>query len=122
MSIPTSHDTKFARRGSAAAPFVLILLFLIAGALGIFLVIWDGQAGQKLIDTNPPAGSVEGNLAQQANWAASPIKGFIAKNRALPSNEEGAELLKALQNSPPPAFYPPTPAGSGNPTYKKTNT
>lgn len=114
------HPTKI-RRGSVQALVVLVLLFLIAGALGIFLVIWDGQAGQKAIDDNPPAGSVEGNLAQQANWAAEPIKDYIAKNKSLPSDEEGTKMVQMPRKRPPPTFYPPTPAGTGNPTYRKTN-
>lgn len=122
QSIDRAHLIKqFLRRGGAAGPVVLILLFLVAGALGIFLVIWDGQAGQAQINANPPAGSVEGNLAQQAIWAASPIKGYIAKNKGVPSDEEGAKLLDTLRKRPPPTFYPPTPAGTGNPTYRKTN-
>ena len=73
------------------------------------------------INENPPAGSVEGNMAQQALWAANPIKGYIAKNKEVPSDEEGAKLLETLKDSPPPVFFPPTPAGNGNPSYRRTN-
>ena len=109
------------RRGGAMGLVVLVLIFLIAGALGVFLVLWDGQAGQEQINKNPPAGSVEGNLALQADWAAGPVRAYIRKNKEVPSDEEGAKLLEELQERPPPTFYPPTPAGTGNPTYRKTN-
>ena len=115
---PINH---FLRRGGAKALVVLVLLFLVAGALGIFLVLWDGQAGQAQINAAPPAGSVEGNLAQQAIWVSRPVRKYIAKNKAVPSDEEGAELLKIIRETPPPIYYPPTPVGPGNPTYRKTN-
>ena len=116
-----SNSTRVQRRGNVGGLIVLVVLFVVVAAVGVFLVIWDGQAGQAQIDTDPPAGSVEGNLAQQANWASSPIREFIKKNGALPSNQEGNTLLAGLKNSPPPVFYPPTPAGTGNPTYRISN-
>lgn len=110
-------------RGGAKGPVVLILLFLIVSALGIFLVIWDGRAAESESDANPTASSVEGNLAQLAAWAAEPIKGWIATNGAVPDDAEGAKLLTAmLATKPRPDFFPPTPAApDGNPSYRKTN-
>ena len=114
-------STRLRRRGNIGGVIVLVVLFLVVAAVGVFLVIWDGRAGQAEIDSNPPAGSVEGNLAQQANWASGPIREYISKNGKVPSAEEGNKLLSALKNSPPPVFYPPTPAGTGNPSYRITN-
>lgn len=108
------------RRGNLGGLIVLVVLFVVVVAVGVFLVIWDGRAGQAEIDSNPPAGSVEGNLAQQANWASAPLRDYISKNGSLPSVEEGNQLLAGLKNSPPPVFYPPTPA-TGNPTYRISN-
>ena len=62
-----SNSTRVQRRGNVGGLIVLVVLFVVVAAVGVFLVIWDGQAGQAQIDTDPPAGSVEGNLAQQAN-------------------------------------------------------
>jgi hypothetical protein len=116
-----ASTSRFQRRGNVGGLIVLVVLFVVVAAVGVFLVIWDGQAGQAQIDADPPAGSVEGNLAQQANWASGPIRGYIKKNSKLPSVEEGNALLAGLKNSPPPVFYPPTPAGTGNPTYRISN-
>ncbi len=117
-------DRMFPRhRGGAKGPVVLVLLFVVVSALGIFLVIWDGREAESESDANPTTSSVEGNLAQLANWAAEPIKGWIATNGSAPSNEEGAKLLTAmLASKPRPDFFPPTPAApGGNPSYQKTN-
>ena len=116
-----ASTSRFQRRGNVGGLIVLVVLFVVVAAVGVFLVIWDGQAGQAQIDADPPAGSVEGNLAQQANWASGPIRDYIKKNSKLPSMEEGNALLAGLKNSPPPVFYPPTPAGTGNPTYRISN-
>ena len=116
-----ASTSRFQRRGNVGGLIVLVVLFVVVAAVGVFLVIWDGQAGQAQIDADPPAGSVEGNLAQQANWASGPIRDYIKKNSKLPSMEEGNALLAGLKNSPPPVFYPPTPAGTGNPTYRIFN-
>lgn len=125
MHVPSmkthSDSTRVKRRGNIGGLIVLVVLFVVVAAVGVFLVIWDGRAGQAQIAINPPAGSMEGNLAQQANWASSPIRGFINKNGKLPGNEEGNTLLAGLKNSPPPVFYPPTAAGTGNPTYRISN-
>lgn len=104
-------------------PLVLVLLFLVVSALGIFLVIWDGREAESESDANPTVGSVEGNLAQLANWAATPIKGWIATKGTAPGNDEGAKLLASmLVSNPRPVFYPPTPAApDGNPSYQNTN-
>ena len=125
MQAPTmkkyTSANRVQRRGNIGGLIVLVVLFVVVAAVGVFLVIWDGRAGQAQVDADPPAGSVEGNLAQQANWASAPIRGYIQKNGKLPSVEEGNQLLAGLKNSPPPVFYPPTPAGTGNPTYRISN-
>jgi hypothetical protein len=104
-------------------PVVLVLLFLVVAALGIFLVIWDGRKAESESDANPTVGSVEGNLAQLASWASEPIRGWIATNGSPPDNAEGAKLMAAmLASKARPVFYPPTPAApDGNPSYQKTN-
>ena len=106
------------RRGNLGGPIILVTLFVLVSVVGVVLVIWDGRAGQAQIDAQPPAGSVEGNLAQQANWYAAPIRTYIRKNGKLPDAEEGGSLLSAKRSSPTPVFYPPTPAGTSEPSYK----
>ena len=109
------------RRGNLGGPIILVTLFVLVSVVGVVLVLWDGQAGQARINAEPPAGSVEGNLAQQANWYASPIRDYIAKNGKLPSESEGATLLSGDRGSAPPVFYPPTPAGNAKPTYRQVD-
>ena len=120
----TEQDTKRSprrvRRGGLGGPIILILLFIIVGALGVILVVADGQLGQQEINQNPPAGSVEGNMAQQANWTAAPIVNFISKNDRLPDDAEGAKLLQTLTGQTQPKYFPPTPAENGKPSYRKT--
>ena len=115
-----NSDTKRARRGGAGGAIILILLFIIVSALGVILVVADGQVGQQEINQAPPAGSVEGNMAQQANWTAAPIVNFISKNNALPDEAEGAKLLQSLSGMTEPKYFPPTPAEGGKPGYRKT--
>ena len=119
--IKSDRSPWIQRRGNVGGLIVLVTLFVVVSAVGVFLVIWDGQAGQAQIDADPPAGSVEGNLAQLANWTSGPIRGYINKNDKVPSNEEGNQLLTDRKNSPPPVFYPPAPVGDGNPTYRISN-
>ena len=116
----TDHASKRFRRGGAGGPIILILLFIIVSALGVILVVADGQMGQQEINLSPPAGSVEGNMAQQANWTVAPIVNFISKNDRLPDEAEGAKLLQLLSGQTQPRYFPPTPAEDGNPSYRKT--
>ena len=119
----TLNDTNGAgkrlRRGGAGGAIILILLFIIVSALGVILVVADGQVGQQEINQAPPAGSVEGNMAQQANWTAAPIVNFISENDRLPDDAEGAKLLQSLSGMTEPKYFPPTPAEGGNPSYRK---
>ena len=111
------------RRGKAVAAIVLVLIFIIVAVLGVLLTIWDGRAGQTFTDEDPPVGSVEGNLAQLANWASTPIRDWIESKGSVPSDQQGEKILQEeLPKRPYPVFYPPTPVEpDGNPTYKKTN-
>ena len=115
----TKHSPRQVRRGGLGGPIILILLFIIVSALGVILVVADGQLGQQEINQNPPAGSVEGNMAQQANWTAAPIVNFISKNDRLPDDAEGAKLLQSLSGMTEPRYFPPTPAEGGKPGYRK---
>ena len=116
----TNGAGKRLRRGGAGGAIILILLFIIFSALGVILVVADGQLGQQEINQMPPAGSVEGNMAQQANWTAAPIVNVISKNDRLPDEAEGAKLLQSLSGMTEPKYFPPTPAEGGNPSYRKT--
>jgi hypothetical protein len=119
---PRNRTNGIIRRGGSLAPVVLIVLFLVIGALAVLLVVWDGRSGETQINEDPPSGSVEGNLAQLANWAVEPIRGWIATNGAVPDAEKGTALLEELQKKGRPTFYPPTPASpEGNPTYRISN-
>lgn len=115
-----AHDHRRFRRGGAGGPIILILLFIIFAALGVILVVADGQLGQQQINQSPPPGSVEGNMAQQANWTAAPIVNFIASNGRTPDDAEGAKLLQSLTGMTQPKYFPPTPAEDGKPSYRKT--
>ena len=115
----TKRSPRQVRRGGLGGPIILILLFIIVSALGVILVVADGQLGQQEINQNPPAGSVEGNMAQQANWTAAPIVNFISKNDRLPDDAEGAKLLQSLSGMTEPRYSPPTPAEGGTPGYRK---
>ncbi|HAW95213.1 MAG: hypothetical protein CMJ33_03700 [Phycisphaerae bacterium] len=118
-----NSDHRRFRTGGTGGPIILILLFIIVAAM--FLILWgadeDGRAGQRAIDESSPAGTVEGNMAQQANWTAAPIVNFISKNDRLPDEAEGAKLLQSLSGMTEPKYFPPTPAEGGNPSYRKTN-
>jgi hypothetical protein len=115
----TDHASKRFRRGGAGGPIILILLFIIVSALGVILVVADGQLGQQELNQTPPAGSEEGNMAKQANWTAAPIVNFISKNDRLPDDAEGAKLLQSLSGMTEPRYSPPTPAEGGTPSYRK---
>ena len=121
-NVNSAHNAiKRTRRGGAGGAIILILLFIIVSALGVILVVADGQLGQQELNQTPPAGSVEGNMAQQANWTAAPIVNFISKNDRLPDDVEGAKLLQSLSGMTEPRYFPPTPAEGGKPGYRKTN-
>lgn len=110
------------RKGGAKPAVILTIVILIVSVLAIWMVVIDGRTEENQIDQSPPTGSVEGNLAKLAAWAAEPIFVTIESTGKLPDDAQGTELLKKLADKARPTFYPPTPASpDGNPRYRNTN-
>jgi len=120
-----AHRTRIRRidrTGSAKPVVIFVIVALVVASLATFMVVVDGRAEERQIEQSPPKGSVEGNLAMLAAWAAEPIRAAIESTGSLPDEEAGGKLLESLASKARPEFYPPTPASpDGNPTYRITN-
>ena len=118
----TTRRTATDHRGGAKPAIILTIVILIVSILAIYMVVIDGRAETTKIDQSPPIGSVDGNLAKLAAWAAEPIFASFESTGKLPDDAQGAELMKKLAAKARPTFTPPTPASpDGNPTYRNTN-
>ena len=97
------------RTGSAKPIVIFVIVAAVVASLATFMVIFDGRTEERQIDQSPPEGSVEGNLANLAAWAAEPIRAAIESTGEVPGEDEGGKLLESLASKARPEFYPPLP-------------
>ena len=90
------------RRGNAF--IVIIILIAIVVAAGIAVVVAERGAAieERRSDPNMPIQTLDTLLQPVAEWAAAAVTEWTGANEGkLPSNSEGADLIKGLKNRPP---------------------
>ena len=90
------------RRGNAFV--VIIILIAIVVAAGIAVVVAERGAAmeERRSDPNMPIRTLDTLLQPVAEWAAAAVTEWSGANGGkLPSNTEGAGIIKDLKNRPP---------------------
>ena len=91
------------RTGSAKPIVIFVIVAAVVASLATFMVIFDGRTEERQIDQSPPEGSVEGNLANLAAWAAEPLRRDRIDGE-VPGEDEGGKLLESLASKARPEF------------------